>query len=244
MVILLEVMEEAAHKCRKLGTDWDELDAFADSMELHLDESGIRYVLAGIPDDTYLVALGQHVKKEFPNRNGEPLSFVDCLLLCTAECHDTVDIITADGALVGAVAERCDQYRTRTPRADYYKRCEDTKWIVNKLSGKKVEWTEEGAELRYEAEDKTIVALDTSSRDARLVSHDIPCKPNAGESIRTYFMGMIDALRCRGCGSEPFSCRCLDVPHYPDGGLDADASAKFLYSLPARERDELYGLVW
>ena len=35
------------------------------------------------------------------------------------------DIITADGALAGAVSERCGPSRTRTSRRDYYKRRDD-----------------------------------------------------------------------------------------------------------------------
>ena len=56
-------------------------------------------------------------------------------------------------------------------------------------------------------------------------------------------MEIIDMLRCRGCGCEPFKCECLDFLYYPDGGLDNEASAKFLDALPARERNELRSLV-
>ena len=242
MIIVPETMEETAHKCRDLG-GLDDSDEFIHSMEHRLAEAGIEYFLAELPDATCLSAIGQYVREEYPDRNGEPLSFVDCLLLCAAVSHDNVDIITADGALAGAIGERCGQDRVDTPRIDYYKRRDDTKWIVNKLSGKKIVWVEEGTELRYEAEGETVVTLDTSSRDARLVSCDIPGKPCAGESIRTYFMEIIDVLRCRGCGCEPFGCKCPDFPYYPDGGSDNEASAKFLDALPARERDELHALV-
>ena len=242
MVILPEVMAETAHKCRDLG-GLDDSDEFIHSMERRLAEAGIEYFLAELPDATHVSAIGQYVREEYPDRNGEPLSFVDCLLLCAAVSHDDVDIITADGALAGAIGERCGQDRVDTSRIDYYKRRDDTKWLVNVLSGKKTGWVEEGTELRYEAEGETVVTLDMSSRDARLVSCDIPGKPCAGESIRTYFMEIIDVLRCRGCGYEPFGCKCLDFPHYPDGGSDNEASAKFLDALPARERDELRSLM-
>ena len=244
MVILPETMAETAHKCRDLG-GWDDVGTFADSMVSRLDESGIEYLLAEIPESTRAAASEQHSKKEYPNENGKPLSFVDCLLLCSAMLHDDVDVITADGALAGAIVERCGPNRTKTSRTDYYKRRDDTKWFVGVMFGHEVEWVEEGTELRYEAGGNAVVVLDTSSYHARLVSCSIDGKPSAGEAIRTYFMGVIDAwqCQCRADTSEPFRCSCPDFPYYPDGSMDYESSEKFLDSMPPRERDGLLSLV-
>lgn len=244
MVILPETMEETAHKCRDLG-GWDDVGTFADSMVSCLDEAGIEYFLAELPDAMCLSAIGQYVREEYPNENGKPLSFVDCLLLCSAVRHDNVDVITADGALAGAIVERCGPNRTKTSRTDYYRRRDDTKWFVGVMVGQEVEWVEEGTELRYEAGGNAVVTLDTSSYHARLVSCDIPENLGAGEAIRTYFMGVIDAwqCQCRADASEPFRCSCPDFPYYPDGSLDYESSEKFLDSMPPRERDELLSLV-
>ena len=244
VTILPGTMVETAHKCRDLG-GWDGVGTFADSMVSRLDESDIEYLLAEIPESTRVAASEQHSKKEYPNENGKPLSFVDCLLLCAAVSHDDVDIITADGALAGAIVERCGPNRTRTSRTDYYKRRDDTKWFVGVISEQEVEWIEEGTKLRYEVGGNAVVVLDTSSYHAKLVSCSIDGKPSAGESIRTYFMGVLDAwqCQCRADDSEPFRCSCPDFPYSPDGGIGRKDWTKFLDAIPKNERDELYSLV-
>ena len=246
MLVILDVVEEAAIKCMELGdTPRMTLDEFEDAVVTSLDKSGLPFALVRLPDGVVSAADKQCAKKEYPNKQGDPLSFVDCMLLCGAMNRANVDVMTADGELTEAMLVKCGIGRTCSPRIHYYKRRNATARFVTKLLGADVKRIEAGTRLEYTSEDGPVIILDTSKAEAAVMVCTIGGKLDASEAVRTFFMISIRAAQCqcRADKGKPFRCSCPDFPYSPDSGLEKEEAFKFLDSLPPRERDKLYSLV-
>ena len=245
IAILPDIMREAAAKCRELGDySWSTLEEFERSMVECLEEFGAPYSMVDPSNDIILDARIQYEKGIYLNRHGNPLSVVDCTLLCAAARADNVDVVTADGKLSEAVAERYGNGRTHSSRVNYYRRRRSTARFVKAVSGLDVEWIESGIILEYSDADGPVIVLDTSGTEAAVVACSMASKPGAAEAIRTFFMVAIPYMWCQ-CGSDdsgPFRCRCPKFPYPVDGGLDAEESSAYLNSLRFREWDELQSL--
>ena len=74
-------------------------------------------------------------EKPYKNRQGVPLSMVDCSLLRLAIENPNVDILTDDSALVGAVLAECGKGRASRVLADYFGRLNMTARFLSKVLG-------------------------------------------------------------------------------------------------------------
>ena len=245
MLVIPNVVEEAAKKCMELDDAlMTTLDGFESAMVASLDRSGLPFTLTYLPDEAVSAAAAQYAKEEYPNKNGDPLSYVDCILLCGAMHGSNVDVLTADSALIDAVLAKCGPGRACSPRNRYYKRRRDTAWFVKVLSGAEVEWNEAGTILDYVSKGAPVATLDVSKPEASVKICRVEGIPLAGEAIRTFFMvSQLDD--CCPCGADngKFKCLCPDFRYSPCSGLDKADSHKFLGMLTPRTRDKLYAIV-
>ena len=245
LIVMPDIMGEAATKCRELGDySWSALEEFERSVVECLEEFGAPYSMVGPSGDIISDARIQYEKGGYLNRRGDPLSAVDCTLLCAAARADNVNVVTADGKLAEAVTERCGNGRAHSSRVNYYSRRRYTAQFVKAVSGLDVKWTESGTILEYSDADGPVIVLDTSGDEAAVMSYSMASKPGAAEAIRTFFMVAIPYMLCQ-CGSDdpgPFRCGCPKFPYLVDGGLDAEESSTYLNSLKFREWDELQSL--
>ena len=245
MLVIMDVVEETAIKCSELDdAPLETLANFEDYVVAGLDRSGLPFALVSLPEGVVSAADAQYAKKEYLNRRGEPLSFVDCLLLCAAMDRGNVDVMTADGALTEAVKAKCGNKRANSPRARYYKRRRDTAWFIRVLSGVEVEWTEAGTMLNYASSEGLAVTLDVSKPEALVESCDVEGLSGAGEAIRTFFMeSQLDSYCQCGADGGKFKCTCPDFRYDECSGLDKAGSYEFLGLLRPRKRNKLYALV-
>ena len=245
MLVIMDVVEETAIKCSDLdNTPLEALVNFEDSVVAGLDRSGLPFALVCLPEDVVSAADAQYAKKEYLNRRGEPLSFVDCLLLCAAMDRGNVDIMTADGALTEAVKAKCGNKRANNPRTSYYKRRRDTAWFIKVLTGTEVEWTEAGTMLNYASNEGLAVTLDVSKPEALVESCDVEGLSGAGEAIMIFFMVSQLESYCQ-CGTDggKFKCTCPDFRYDKCSGLDKAGSYEFLGLLRPKTRNKLYAIV-
>ena len=246
LTVMPDIMVEAATKCRELGDySWSTLEEFERSMVERLDEFGAPYSMAAPSDDIIRDARIQYAKGDYPNRHGDPLSAVDCTLLCAAASTGNVDVVTADGKLAEAVTKRCGDGRAHSSRVNYYRRRRSTAQFVGNVSGLDVKWNESGTVLEYADANGPVIILDTSGVEAAVVACSMASKPEAAEAIRTFFMVAIQygVCQCGSDGSGPFRCRCPEFPYPADGGLGDEESSAYLNSLKFREWDKLQSLV-
>ena len=243
ILVVPGVVKEVAIKCMELGgCRWSTLEEFEESLVSCLDWFGAPYLMARPSDDIMLDAAVQCEKGDYVNKKGNPLSPVDCTLLCAAVRTKNVDVVTADGKLAEAVSTLCGKNRVYSSRVNYYRRRRSTAWFVKAVAGIDVEWTESGTVLEYAARDGPVIILDMSRAEPAISAHSMISKPYAAEAVRTYFMVAIQYMRCP-CGSGdggPFRCGCPEFPYVNDGGLDRERMLEYMESLPFRERSELY----
>ena len=248
MILIPDVMAEVENKCDVLeAKPTANFEDFEISMFSNLRKLEIPFVMAAVPADIILDAKIQHSKNEYVNRHGQPLSLVDCTLLCIAIRFGNIDIMTADGALAEAIVAKCGQTRVCTSRDNYYKRRQYTMWFVSVLAdANDVEWIESGNLLGFRSENVYLAVLDTTYAEAVVLSCRIDDKPGAGEAIRTFFMVSKQSGYCRCCPvdkTKDTKCKCTDVPYDPDSGLGKDAISDFLRAMPAGKRAKLKALV-
>ena len=244
LLLTRKVMLEVADKCRELdglSRNNININKFERDISKTLNRSNIPFMFVKIPNYVLKQASIQHVRDEYPNRYGIPLSLVDCILLSTSAHFPNIDVMTSDCALSDAISSVCEASRTCTSRTDYYKRRYNTAWFIKLLLGSDVEWVETGNILAYISDGGDSILLNTSKKDAYVTSCTVHDKPYVMQAVITFFM--LPMQTCE-CGANHYSnratCTCKDIPYSPDSGLGTVPMNKFLNTLSASARNNLW----
>ena len=261
LLIIPDVMQEAALVYKKidLGGKGTVPNNFASSVLFPFIMHDTAFEMAEPEPHTYASAASTYAKREYVNEKDEPLSSVDCLLLCLAKENPNVDVMTEDGTLLRAISSECDSGggdKGCRVMEDYYERRNATAWFIRRLlkARNHVDWGELSAGTRYIVDDSWIVEISDSSSlpktsiHPRGAAHQGPPgdRRGAATAISAFFLlwGLDGYCPCGDSEGRKFVCTCGQPLYWDDrdGGLQKADERRFLSAIPGPRRNLLLKL--